>query len=381
LSEFISANIEPILAEWETFARSLAPGTSMAKLALRNDAESILRACVLDMQSDQSSAEQASKSKGLGGAGGDDSDHLDNASTLHGVARVGSGFNLVEVVSEYRALRASVLRLWRASKPRADIRDLDDITRFNECIDQSLAKAVASYTHRVDQTRRMFLAILAHDLRNPLNTVSLSAKMASLDRSIQPDSKEMLQQIETSVQAIDRLVSDLTDFASTGLGAAMPIRPAPVNLEALCREVIREIDIAHPSRQIICNVHGDLTLMADAARVRQVLSNLLGNAIQHDDSAHPVSVTLTGESDQVVLLVHNRAPIPASLIPSIFDPLVRGNDSQIRRRHGSIGLGLYIVREIVSAHGGRIELSSCDSDGTTFTVHLPRTAGEKRAEA
>src|SRR6185369_2130370 len=107
---------------------------------------------------------QASKSQGHGGVGGADSDRLDDASSVHGVGRVGSGFNVNEVVSEYRALRASVLQLWRESAPAPDLSDLDDITRFNETIDQSLAKAVAGYAHRVDQSRRMFLAILSHDL-------------------------------------------------------------------------------------------------------------------------------------------------------------------------------------------------------------------------
>jgi hypothetical protein len=135
LAEFISANLEPILWDWEVFARSLAPGAKMGKLALRNDAEAILLACIRDMAGGQTLAQQASKSKGHGGAGGAASDRLDNASSVHGVARVGSGFTLNEVVSEYRALRASVLRLWRASTPAPDLNDLDDITRFNEGID------------------------------------------------------------------------------------------------------------------------------------------------------------------------------------------------------------------------------------------------------
>src|SRR5262245_8937068 len=125
LGEFISTNLDAILAEWEAFARSFPPGAKMGRLALRNDAEVILRACVRDMEAAQSLAQQASKSKGHGGAGGINSDNLDAASTLHGAARVGSGFNLLEVVSEFRALRASVLRLWRASGPAPDLNDLD----------------------------------------------------------------------------------------------------------------------------------------------------------------------------------------------------------------------------------------------------------------
>jgi signal transduction histidine kinase len=373
LGEFISANIERILADWEAFARTLEPGTEMAQLALRNDAESILRAAVRDMRSDQSLAEQASKSKGHGGAGGEASNAIDQASSRHGIARAGSGFNLVQVVSEYRALRASVLRLWRASIPAPDVNDIDEITRFNECIDQSLAEAVASYAHRIDQVRHLFMAVLAHDLRNPLSTISLSAIAASLGSSIAPDKKQALSQIETSVKAISRLINDLTDFASAGLGIAMPLSLAPMNLEQLGEEVVREIQAAHPTRQIVFQANGDGKIVGDAARLRQVLSNLLGNAIQHGSADGAITLTIApngSDNSGVVLIVRNGGrPIPADLLPTIFDPLVRGNVRD--RSQGSIGLGLYIVREIVLAHGGSVEVTSSASEGTEFHVRLP----------
>ena len=380
LGEFISANLDRILAAWDVFARSLAAGTHMEPLALRDDAEAILRACVRDMGMAQTLAQESSKSMGHGGAGGAASDALDDASSVHAVARVGSGFNLIEVVSEYRALRASVLRLWRASHPRSQSIGIDDITRFNESMDQSLAKAVAAYTHRVDQTRRMFLAILAHDLRNPLNSISLSAQLAAHGGPIDPNSKQALSQIETSVQAIARLIRDLTDFASTGLGAAMPLKPAPMNLEALCRETVREIQTGQPTRQIVVQPQGDLALMGDASRLRQVVSNLLGNAIQHGSPDGPITLSVIGEGSDVVLSVHNTGePIPAERIATIFDPLVRGHESPGHRRPGSIGLGLYIVREIVTAHGGSVEVSSSQAAGTVVRARIPRRPASAKA--
>ena len=222
LAEFIVANMEPILAEWEAFARSLLPGAKMTIVALRDDAESILRATARDIQNAQSHQQQASKSKGHGGAGGADSDRIDNASDLHGVGRVGSGFHIIEVVAEYRALRASVLRLWRESLPQADLNDVADITRFNESMDQSLAKAVSSYSKRVDQSRQMFLAILSHDLRNPLNCIRMAAQLVAQTNG-DPDSVEAISMIETNTQAIARLVTDLIDFTLSGLGRAMPL--------------------------------------------------------------------------------------------------------------------------------------------------------------
>jgi signal transduction histidine kinase len=144
--------------------------------ALRDRAEAILRSAARDMVSPQTAAQQSSKSKGHGGEG-IESVVLDGASKDHAIARLASGFNLIEVVSEYRALRASVLRLWSESVPEADPNDLQDLTRFNEAIDQSLAEAVRSFTDLVEQSRELFLATLGHDLRNPLNAVAVRAEV------------------------------------------------------------------------------------------------------------------------------------------------------------------------------------------------------------
>jgi signal transduction histidine kinase len=373
LAEFISANVEPILQEWENFARSLAPGAKMNVSALRDDAEAILLACIRDMGAEQTSSQRDSKSKGYGGAGGDTSDRLDDASSVHGVGRVGSGFDLNELVSEYRALRASVLRLWRESKPQPDLNDIDDITRFNETIDQSLANAVASYTHRVDQSRRMFLAILGHDLRNPLSCIKMAAQLASSRGKIDPASSQALDQIETSVQAIFRMVNDLIDFAATGLGAHMPLAMAPVNLELLAREVLGELQAAHPDSSLRLDASGDLTCCCDGARFRQVISNLLDNAIEHGSENGEVVISKTADEPDIVLAVRNDGtPIAPNVLPIIFDPLVRDTDVERKRREGSIGLGLYIAREIVTSHGGTIEATSSAKSGTVFTIRLSR---------
>jgi signal transduction histidine kinase len=374
LADFILENIEPILQEWEAFARSLSPGATMDVLALRNDAEAILLACARDMRTQQSGSQQASKSKGHGGAGGATSDRLNDASSVHGVGRVGSGFNLNEVVSEYRALRASVLRLWRESAPASDDADLSDITRFNEAIDQSLGQAVESYTHRVDQSRRMFLAILSHDLRNPLGCISMSARLASSQKEIDPQSSQALSQIETSVQAISRLVQDLLDFAAAGLGATIPLVMAPVNLQLLGREVLDELNASNPRRSLQFDTRGDLTCLCDGPRLRQVISNLLGNALEHGSKDDDVELSIVADGSDIVLTVRNQGPpISADLLPTIFDPLVRDTsaDAQRQRRLGSVGLGLYIAREIVAAHGGKIDVESSAELGTVFTVRIP----------
>lgn len=375
LAKFILDNIEPILAEWITFAGSLESGAEMTTLALRDDAEAILRSAAHDMQVPQSLPQQASKSKGHGGAGGKQSDRLDEASALHGIGRVESGFDIMEIVSEYRALRATVLRLWRASRPDANLSDLDDITRFNELIDQSLATAVGSYTDRVDQSRNMFLAILGHDLRNPLHGIHVAALLISeLQDQGNADITHALSRIKANSKEMARLISDLTDFASTWLGGAMPLTRERANLEALCHEVVGQCISAHPKRTVRFHAEGDLTGEWDAARLRQVVSNLLGNAIQHGSAEEAIELSVASEGSAVVLAVHSEGtPIPAHALTKIFEPLVRHDtvESATRRVPGSVGLGLYIVREIVSAHGGTVKVSSTAEEGTTFTVRLP----------
>lgn len=381
LAKFILANVEPILAEWEAFACSLAPGATMTKIALRDDAEAILLAAARGMQVEQSLAQQASKSKGHGGADSAASDRLDNASAQHAEERVSSGFDIIEVVSEYRALRASVLRLWRESVPQPDLDDIDDITRFNESIDQSLAKAVGSYTERVNQSRQMFLAMLGHDLRSPLSSIRMGVRLVA--RTNDPKSAETLAMIDTETEAMAKLISDLIDFASTWLGGSIPLSLEPVDLQNLCREVVDEFRVAHPQRTLHFHPGGDLTGNWDAARLRQVVSNLLGNALQHGSPEGPVELSAASEGSTVVLSVHNEgAAIPPEALPTLFNPLVRHATvaSTLQRVAGSIGLGLYIVREIVNAKGGTIEVASTAQRGTTFTVRIPRQPAVKGDE-
>jgi signal transduction histidine kinase len=241
-------------------------------------------------------------------------------------------------------------------------------------MDQSLAKAVSSYSKRIDQSRQMFLAILSHDLRNPLNCIRMAAQLIPRTKD-NPDSAKAMSMIETNTEAIARLISDLIDFALSGLGRAMPLNRGPVNLEALCREVVDSFRTTHATRTLRFHSEGDITGVWDAGRLRQVVSNLVGNAIQHGAPEGPVELSVASEGSIVVLSVHNEgAPIPPEVLPTIFDPLVRyaTKEAAAWRSPGSIGLGLHIVREIVVAKGGTVEVASTAQEGTTFTVRIPR---------
>jgi signal transduction histidine kinase len=336
----------------------------MDSLALRDHAEDILLATVRDMDSARSSFSPDSE----------ESIRLNGASEEHAIGRLTSGFNLSQLVSEYRALRASVLSLWRKNSPTPDDHDVDDLTLFHESIDQSLAKAVTSYTKRVDDSRDMFLAILSHDLRNPLNSIAMSASL--LPRVGKPDQQttDFATKISTSANVMARMIGDLLDYTRTRLGAGLPVARAPMDLGTICREVIAEFQSAHPDVKLKFRSEGNLAGEWDAARLRQVVSNLLGNAIQHGDRTLPIELTLRGEKAGVTIAIHNQgSPIPQGELLKIFDPLVRGASSRTAKqnRPGSIGLGLYIARELVTAHGGRISVTSSAEAGTVFTIHLP----------
>lgn len=376
LADFILNNLEPILAEWERFARGVWPGGNTDVVALRDHAQDILRATASDMKSAQTDQQQSSKAQGKGDAGRA-SDRVDGASDVHAIGRVSSGFDILAVVAEYRALRASVIRLWRESLPQPDPLDLEDLTRFNESIDQSLTEAIRSYTERVENSRQMFLAILGHDLRNPLNAMMMSADLLAMPGRLDPESSQFASRISSSAAAMGTLIGDLLDFTSSGIGLAMRITPAPGDLSSLCREVVDETRAAHPARAVRFESSGDLTGQFDAGRLRQMVSNLLGNAVQHGTETDPIDLTAEATDDGLRLAIRNSGtPIPEAALPTLFDPLVRhaSADSDRPDRHGSIGLGLYIAREIVLAHGGVIDVESTPDVGTVFTVTLPRHA-------
>jgi signal transduction histidine kinase len=374
LAQFIVAHTEPILAEWDAFARTILPAAQMDSLALRDHAADILLATVRDMESVQTAAQRSDKSGGYR-SGSVESIRLNGASEEHAIGRLGSGFNLMQLVSEYRALRASVLSLWRASLPQADVNDVDDLNLFHESIDQSLAKAVSSYTKRIEESRDMFLAILSHDLRNPLNSIGASAELIPRISKHHPETTEVASTISTGVAVMTRMISDLLDYTRTRLGAGMPVDRAPMDLGKLCAEVVAEFQSSNPDVTITFASTGDLTGEWDSARLRQVISNLLGNAIQHGNRSGPNEVTLKGEDAQAVFVIRNQGtPIPPGELTKIFDPLVRGASAQQQKRNrpGSIGLGLYIARELVQAHGGTIGVTSSAQAGTVFTFHLPK---------
>jgi len=373
LVDFISANIEPILQEWESFARKISPDPKMDRLALRDHAADILQAIVQDMRTVQDKGQQASKSHG---EEDERASHLiQTAAQVHASTRLHSGFDALELVAEYRALRASVLRLWQRTRPSSGSSDLEAVNRFNESIDQSLAMALERFTTLVDRSRQFFLGILGHDLRNPLAAISLNAQIMSRYGNLDEKAAPMAADIRSSAEAMSQIIDDLLDFAGTQLGQPMPITTTATELCALCKELVDEICAAFPESAFDLRLpENEIYGLWDRARIRQMLSNLLSNACQHGEG--PIDFHVTDEGDDVRLVIRNAGEaIPPELLPTIFDPLVRSASEKYGLvRKGSLGLGLYIVREVVHGHGGTIDVESSEDAGTVLTIRLPRDA-------
>jgi signal transduction histidine kinase len=369
LWDFILQNLEAIISAWEEFARAHWPSDETPDRAdLRDNAENMLRAVAADMVSRQSREEEKLKSEGEGKWNAS----LDGAALTHAKERLSAGFDIVRVVSEFRALRASVMRIWRASNPRPYSNGGDDLMRFNESIDELVAVSVEAHSARVEQGRRLFLGIVGHDLRQPLCSVRLL--VSALARGAPgADLPTVLAKIQNGVDSMDALVRDLLDLSGSQLGKPMAMYPVEVDLGELASQVVGQVEAAHPDHKFALTTEGDLTGEWDGFRLRQMLSNLLGNAAQHGRSDSTIELGVRGAGESVVMTVTNSGrPIPKELLSLLFDPLVRHSLDDSDGPPGSMGLGLYICREVVRAHQGPIEVTSSEDGTTTFTIVLPR---------
>ena len=360
--------MEAILTTWDTFARTQSPAADkMDPVMLRDDAEEILRAVIEDLRTPQSTEDQRQKSLGRA----DPSPNAPStAAEIHGSLRAKWGFDIKQLLSEYRALRASVLHRWVEScAPEAS--NLEDMTRFNEAIDQALTESVAFFSNGLTNERNLFLGALGHDMRSPLHIIQVSAALLNT-----PDAGDKVTavaaRIARSTAHLKSLLDDLVDFNRINLGVGLSVVPVNVDLGQLFREALEQLRAGHPDRQIEFEATGDLQGSWDPHRFQQLLGNLILNALKYG-SRTPVRVQLFGKSEGVEFSVLNRGQkISDSLMSNIFQPLVRGTqENEGTEGETGLGLGLYIARQIVLAHGGDIAVRSDDKE-TAFTVRLPR---------
>ena len=371
IAQFISQNMERILVEWEAFAATFgAAADKLSSEELRDHAKQILEFVARDIQTAESDQERQSKSHGLGSRPACD----ESASSTHGRLRYASGFTLLQLIAEYRALRASVLKLWDDSYGKAPPGSVHDITRFNEAIDQSLAEAAVAYSDRLNETRDMFIAILGHDLRSPLAATMTAGAYLSRPGAFDDRVSQIGVRIKRSAASMNGMVNDLLGLARTQLGDGIQIQRKACDLLEMCQWAIDDASASHPRTEFTLHARGELIGNFDQARLQQLLTNLANNAAQYGTPGKPVVVEIVGEAERVVISVRNEGPeIPADLLPTLFSSLVQLPQQEgDSRPRSSLGLGLYIAKQIAVAHGGDIHVRSDAVEGTVFTAEVPR---------
>lgn len=370
LSEFLATHAGEILLGWDEFAATvLHEGKALDAAALRDHAAEILKAIAADLARPQSQAEQDAKGKGRGPRGA-----LPTPAETHADFRMVAGFAVDAMITEYRALRASVLKIWARHGGGTGPEDMEDLTRFNEAIDQAIAESVGRYTKQTGTSAELFIGILGHDIRNPLGTIVMSA--AGLVRSGKLTTTQAAP-IVNAASRIKAIIEQVVDFTRAQADGVMPIDRRPGDLAQQLARVVEETQVRHPTRTVRLEGEGDLRGSWDEGRMGQLVSNLLTNALVHGYPGSDVTVRMWATPADACFSVHNFGePIPESDRERIFDPLERGPKKHADGRHREptgLGLGLYICREIVLSHGGQLSLASSQGEGTTFSVQLPRT--------
>ena len=264
-------------------------------------------------------------------------------------------------------LRAKVwffTELWRRGRQLE--RKARDIAR---------AEAAATEAQNSAEFERRLLGIVSHDIRSPLSAVKATlATLVSQPQLSEAARKKALARAVRGVNRIEQLTHLFLDVTRARVGGGLAIAARPADMRELCRSAIEEVELSHPSQPIHFQVDdGDGAGIWDPLRIHQLLTNLIGNAVKYAARASDVEVRVQLSSPLVSVCVHNWGPpIQAAQLSGLFEPFARASVAPPTAQQDSHGLGLYIVREIVIAHGGDVSATSDLQKGTKFTVTLPR---------
>lgn len=377
LADFITSSREQILQEWENFARTLTPAAQgMTDNELRNHAGRMLELISDDLRTAQSSEQQIAKSWGMASGGEQDAGH--------GISRMEFNFSVEQLVSEYRALRSSVIRLWGGSQPRSSAVDIEDIIRFNEAIDQLLAASVNSFAKakreadKREKNRDEFLAMLAHELRNPLSPITTASALLKKAKGNEKIVEHATDVIARQVTHIVGLVDDLLDVSRVTRGL-IEVELSPVDVRQAVDEAVEQVAPKIQARGHHLHVESPpfpVVVLADRKRLVQVVTNLLGNAAKYTPERGYLQLAITLHEDNIAITVRdNGIGMSQEFIPHAFE-LFSQAEKTLARTAGGLGLGLALVKNLVELHGGRVTCSSAGlGQGSQFTVVLPQHQG------
>jgi signal transduction histidine kinase len=370
LLDILRRNRDRILEEWVRRVRAGLPVSGLPADALRNNVPGML-----DALAEALALGRAERSH----------EPLKQQAREHAEQRHRLGYALEHVAREYALLRNTFVRVLLSECPRPPMAEME---LLHMALDQAVVESVTTYarasTRELETERQQLrhalefrdrvLGIVSHDLRNPLNAITLSAAMLLRRGNLDERVRQNLQRIVSASDRAHRLIRDLLDYTRARLGNGIPLEPRPCDLGEVAQQVVDEVALAFPERTLhfVRATERDLRGEWDPDRLAQVVTNLIRNAVQHSPEGTPVRVTVHADERSVGVDVHNEGPpIAPELLPTLFEPFTQGSE---RHSHeGNMGLGLYISSELARAHGGRLEVEARQEDGTTFRLVLPRT--------
>ena len=279
-----------------------------------------------------------------------------------------------QLVDDYALLRASVVRLWRRKHPSPSAEDLDDLVRFNEAMDRSLAELTATFSPSESQPQSLFLGVLNHELRTSVASILMSAQVLTHRSTPGTPESKAAQRILRSCEQLRQSLDALSDFTKVRLGAQLEIDRVRDDMGVLCRQALDAFARIDPERKVRLTSDGDLSGDWDVTRLREAVGGLIANAARFASRGSWVTIEVDGHAaDEVKVTVHgDGTPIDVETLQTIFDPVARVESENAT--YAGLGLGLFIVRKVVDAHGGHVSVEASAQDGTTFTMKLPRHA-------
>ena len=371
LSATLEAQREALLEEWKRRVLrdpAVPEANRLPEPALSNCVPALLDALADRLRRDLTSSQAEARALGTAWL-----------SREHAARRREQEYSIASAVREFSHLRSAILALCYAKHIEVTA---SEAAVLHSTIDEAMTtvavemdEAGNAQLRRDVELRERFIAILGHDLRSPLSSVIFSAARLLKDAELSPAALSAVQRIARGGERMQRMAEDMLDLIRSRQAGGIPLKRELTSAYAVCLGAIEEASARHPDRRIELKTsgHGGTGLW-DHGRLTQVLSNLLCNALAHSPPKTAVDLKIDDADEQVAIRVHNQGAIPAELVPVIFEPFRRARGDTARGASDGVGLGLYIVRELVHAHGGDVRLASSPADGTTFTVVLPRAS-------